>query len=94
MVLAKKIKERKVNIEFNKEFSKGINEKIKDKDTDVLEKSLKELIPDESADKIENVRAVNRAKLIELEGFNIDPEIFVENNESNQTEIIVLLSVE
>jgi len=36
MTLVKKIKDRKVNIEFNKEFIKVINEKIKNQDTDFL----------------------------------------------------------
>ncbi len=94
MTLVKKIKDRKVNIEFNKEFIKVINEKIKNQDTDFLAKSLKELLPADSADIIENLSPENRSKLIELEGFSIDPEIFVELNESIQTEIFLLLSVE
>ncbi len=94
MALVKKIKDRKVNIEFNKEFIKVINEKIRNQDTDFLAKSLKELLPADSADIIENLSLENRSKLIELEGFNIDPEIFVELNESIQTEIFLLLSVE
>jgi magnesium transporter len=94
MVLVKKIKDRKVNIDFNKEFIKVINEKIKNQDTDFLAKSLKELLPADSADIIENLSLENRSKLIELEGFNIDPEIFIELNESIQTEIFLLLSVE
>ena len=94
MVLVKKIKDRKVNIEFNKEFIKVINEKIKNKDTDFLDKSLKELLPADSADIIENLSPENRSKLIELEGFNIEPEIFIELNESIQTEIFLLLSIE
>ena len=94
MTLVKKIKDRKVNIEFNKEFIKVINEKIRNQDTDFLAKSLKELLPADSADIIENLSLENRSKLIELEGFNIDPEIFVELNESIQTEIFLLLSVE
>ena len=94
MALVKKIKDRKVNIEFNKEFIKVINEKIKSQDTDFLANSLKELLPADSADIIENLSPENRSKLIELEGFNIDPEIFVELNESIQTEIFLLLSVE
>ena len=94
MVLLKKIKDRKVNIEFNKEFIKVINEKIKSQDTDFLDKSLRELLPADSADIIENLSPENRSKLIELEGFNIDPEIFVELNESIQTEIFLLLSIE
>jgi magnesium transporter len=94
MVLVKKIKDRKVNIEFNKEFIKVINEKIRNQDTDFLAKSLKELLPADSADIIENLSPENRSKLIEREGFNIDPEIFVELNESIQTEIFLLLSAE
>ena len=35
-----------------------------------------------------------RAKLIEIEEFDIDPEIFVEINESIQTEILQLLSLD
>ena len=81
MALVKKIKDRKVNIEFNKEFIKVINEKIKNQDTDFLAKSLKELLPADSADIIENLSSENRSKLIELEGFNIVPEIFVELND-------------
>ncbi len=94
MVLVKKIKDRKVNIEFNKEYIKVINEKIRNQDANFLAKSLKELLPADSADIIENLSPENRSKLIELEGFNIDPEIFVELNESIQTEIFLLLSVE
>ncbi|HJO77625.1 MAG TPA: magnesium transporter [Pelagibacteraceae bacterium] len=94
MPLVKKIKDRKVNIEFNKEFIKVINEKIKNQDTDFLAKTLKELLPSDSADIIENLSPENRSKLIELEGFSIDPKIFVELNESIQTEIFLLLSVE
>ena len=45
-------------------------------------------------DIIENLPQENRSKLIELEGFNIDPEIFIELNESIQTEIFILLSIE
>lgn len=94
MVLLKKIEDKKVNIEFNKEFIKVINEKIKTQDTNFLAKSLKELLPADSADIIENLSLENRSKLIELEGFNIDPEIFIELNESIQTEIFLLLSIE
>jgi len=94
MVLVKKIKDKKVNIEFNKEFIKVINEKIKTQDSEFLNKSLKELLPADSADIIENLSTENRSKLIELEGFDINPEIFVELNESIQTEIFLLLSID
>ena len=94
MLLVKKIKDKKnVNFEFNKEFIKIIEEKIKLNDSQFIDKSFKELHPSDSADIIENLTLDNRSKLIELEGFNIEPEIFVELNESIQSEILLLLSI-
>ena len=94
MSLTKKISDKKVNFEFNKEFINVFSKKIKDNDTEFLNKTLKELHPADSADIIENLLEENRSKLIELEGFSLDPEIFIELNESIQTEIFLLLSVE
>jgi len=94
MSLTKDITDKKVNFEFNKEFISVFNKKIKDNDTNFLDKTLKELDPADSADIIENLAPENRSKLIELEGFNIDPEIFIELNESMQAEIFILLSTE
>ena len=94
MSLTKEITEKKVNFEFNKEFINVLSKKIKDNDTAFLNRTLKELHPSDSADLIENLIPDNRTKLIELEGFNLDPEIFIELNESIQTEIFILLSTE
>ena len=94
MSLAKEISDKKVNFEFNKEFISVFSKKIKDNDTAFLNKTLKELHPADSADIIENLVPENRSKLIELEGFNLDPEIFIELNESIQTEVFILLSTE
>lgn len=94
MSLTKEIADKKVNFEFNKEFINVFNKKIKDNDTEFLDKTLKELDPADSADIIENLPPENRSKLIELEGFSIDPEIFIELNESIQTEIFIQLSTE
>ena len=94
MSLTKKITDKKVNFEFNKEFINLFNKKIKDSDAEFLDKTLRELHPADSADIIENLVPENRSKLIELEGFNLDPEIFVELNESIQSEIFILLSTE
>ena len=94
MSLTKEIPEKKVNFEFNKEFINVLSKKIKDNDTAFLNRTLKELHPSDSADLIENLIPENRIKLIELEGFNLDPEIFIELNESIQTEIFILLSTE
>ena len=94
MSLTKKIADKKVNFEFNKELINLFNKKIKDNDTNFLNKTLKELHPSDSADIIENLALENRSKLIELEGFNLEPEIFIELNESIQTEIFLLLSID
>ena len=94
MSLSKEIPEKKVNFEFNKEFVNVLSKKIKDNDTAFLNRTLKELHPSDSADLIENLIPENRTKLIEIEGFNLDPEIFIELNESIQTEIFILLSTE
>jgi len=94
MSLTKEISEKKVNFEFNKEFINVLSNKIKDNDTAFLNRTLKELHPSDSADLIENLIPENRTKLIEIEGFNLDPEIFIELNESIQTEIFILLSTE
>jgi len=94
MSLTKKIADKKVNFEFNKEFINLFSKKIKENDTNFLNRTLKELHPADSADIIENLTPENRSKLIELEGFNLEPEIFIELNESIQTEIFILLSIE
>ena len=54
MSLTKEITDKKVNFEFNKEFINVFNKKIKDNDTEFLNKTLKELHPADSADIIEN----------------------------------------
>ena len=94
MTITNNISEKKVNFEFNKEFINILNKKIKEQDTAFLNKTLKELHPSDSADLIENLIPENRSKLIELEGFSLDPEIFIELNESIQTEIFIILSVD
>jgi len=94
MSLTKKISDKKVKFEFNKEFISLFNKKIKENDTNFLNRTLKELHPSDSADIIENLIPENRSKLIELEGFSLHPDIFIELNESIQSEIFILLSTE
>jgi len=94
MSLAKEITDKKVNFEFNKEFINVFSKKIRENDTNFLNRTLRELHPADSADLIENLIPENRLKLIELEGFSLDPEIFIELNESIQSEIFIILSTE
>ena len=92
MTLVKKIKDKKVNFEFNKEFIKVVTDKITNNDAEFITNSFKEMHPADAADIIEHLNADDRENLIKLNNFKIDPEVFVELNESIQSEIITYLS--
>ena len=94
MTLVKKIKDKKVNFEFNKEYIKVVTEKIANNDAVFISNSFKEIHPADAADIIEHLNEDDREKLIKLNNFKIDPEVFVELNESIQTEIVKYLSTE
>jgi len=92
MTLVKKIKDKKVNFEFNKEFIKVVTEKISNNDAEFINNSFREMHPADAADIIEHLNQNERESLIKLNNFRIDPEVFVELNESIQSEIIAYLS--
>ena len=92
MSLVKKIKDKKVNFEFNKEYIKVVTSKIANNDALFITNSFKEMHPADAADIIEHLNQSDRESLIKLNNFKIDPEVFVELNESVQTEIITYLS--
>ena len=92
MSLVKSIGDKKVNFDFNKDFISVFSDKIKTADIKFINQTLKDLHPSDVANLIENLSNDTRAKLIELEEFNIDPEIFIEMNESIQIEVLHLLS--
>ncbi len=92
MTLVKKIKDKKVNFEFNKEFIKVVTDKISTNDAEFITNSFKEMHPADAADIIEHLNLEDRESLIKLNKFKIDPEVFVELNESIQSEIITYLS--
>jgi magnesium transporter len=92
MSLIKKIKDKKVNFEFNKEYINVVNAKIANNDALFITNSFKEMHPADAADIIEHLSQNNRESLIKLNNFNIDPEVFIELNESVQAEIIKYLS--
>ena len=94
MTLVKKIKDKKVNFEFNKEYIRVVNEKIQNNDALFITNAFKEIHPADAADIIENLNENDREKLIKLNSFKIDPEVFIELNESIQSEIIKYLSSE
>ena len=94
MSLVKTIGEKKVNLDFNKDFINLFNEKIKSKDVQFINQTLKNLHPADVANLIENLPTDTREKLIEIEAFNIEAEIFIEINESIQAEVLLLLSAE
>ncbi len=92
MSLVKSIGGKKVNFDFNKEFLSVFSDKIKSTDIKFINQTLADLHPSDIANLIENLSSETREKLIEIEEFDIDPEIFVEINESIQTEVLQLLS--
>ena len=94
MSLVKSIGGKNVNFDFNKEFLSIFSDKIKASDIKFINQTLADLHPSDVANLIENLSSETRAKLLEIEEFGIDPEIFVEINESIQTEILQLLSSE
>ena len=92
MSLIKKIKDKKVNFEFNKEYIKVLTSKIASDDALFISNSFREMHPADAADIIEHLSENDREKLIKLNNFKIDPEVFIELNESIQSEIIKYLS--
>ena len=94
MTLVKKIKDKNVNFEFNKEYIKVVTDKISNNDASFISNSFKEMHPSDAADIIEHLNENNREKLIKLNNFKLDPEVFVELNEAVQSEIINYLSKE
>ena len=82
MTLVKSTGNKKVNLDFNKEFINTFSEKIQSSDIKFINQTLKDLHESDVANLIENLSNETRTKLIELEEFNIDPDIFIELNES------------
>jgi magnesium transporter len=85
---------KKVNLDFNKEFINTFSEKIENGNINFINQTLKDLHEADVANLIENLNPETRIKLIELESFNINPEIFIELNESIQGEVLQLLSID
>jgi len=94
MSLIKSIGSKKVNFDFNKNFISTFIEKINSSDLQFINQTLKDLHPSDVANLIENLPEETRVKLIEIESFNIAPEIFIELNESIQSEVLQLLSID
>jgi magnesium transporter len=94
MSLIKSIGNKKVNFDFNKNFITTFSDKINNSDLQFINQSLKDLHPSDTANLIENLSYETRVKLIEIESFNIAPEIFIELNESIQGEVLLLLSID
>ncbi|MDC1158480.1 magnesium transporter [Pelagibacteraceae bacterium] len=94
MGLLKSTGNKKVNLDFNKEFINTFSEKIENGNINFINQTLKDLHEADVANLIENLNPETRIKLIELESFNINPEIFIELNESIQGEVLQLLSID
>jgi len=94
MSLIKSLGDNKVNLDFNKNFITTFSDKINNSDIKFINQTLKDLHPSDVANLIENLPEETRTKLIELESFSIAPEIFIELNESIQSDVLKLLSID
>jgi len=94
MALPKSREAKKVNLDFNKEFISSFTQNIESGNVESINQTLKDLHEADVANLIENLNPDTRNKLIEIESFNIDPEIFIELNESIQSEVLQLLSID
>ena len=94
MTLSKSEEAKKVNLDFNKEFINTFTQNIESRNVAFINQTLKDLHEADVANLIENLNPDTRTKLIEIESFNIDPEIFIELNESIQSEVLQLLSID
>ena len=94
MTLVKSAGNKRVNFDFNKEFINTFSKKIQLNDIQFVNQTLKDLHESDVANLIENLSDETRTKLIEIEAFNIDPDIFIELNESIQSEVLQLLSID
>ena len=70
MTLIKKIKDKKVNFEFNKEYIKVVTDKISSNDAAFITNSFKEMHPADAADIIEQLSE----KELRLAGLRINPK--------------------
>jgi len=94
MALLKSTGSKKVNLDFNKEFINTFSDNIELRNVDFINQTLKDLHEADIANLIENLNPDTRNKLIEIESFNIEPEIFIELNESIQSDVLQLLSID
>ena len=82
MALPKSAETKKVNLDFNKKFIDTFTQNIEEGNVVFINQTLKDLHEADVANLIENLSPDTRTKLFEIESFNIDPEIFIELNES------------
>ena len=94
MALLKSTGNKRVNLDFNKEFINTFSDKIENRNIKFINQTLQDLHEADVANLIENLNPETRIKLIELESFDINPDIFIELNESIQSEVLQLLSID
>ena len=94
MALPKSAETKKVNVDFNKEFIDTFTQNIEEGNVAFINQTLKDLHEADVANLIENLSPDTRTKLIEIESYNVDPEIFIELNESIQSEVLQILSID
>ena len=77
MSIVKSLGGKNVNFDFNKEFLSIFSDKIKSSDIKFINQTLADLHPSDVANLIENISSETRAKLLEIEEFDIDPDSYI-----------------
>ena len=77
MSLIKKIKDKKVNFEFNKEYLKVVTNKIANNDAPFITNSFNEMHPADAADIIEHLSQNDRESLIKLNNLTLILKFFL-----------------
>ena len=77
MTTIKKIKDKKVNFEFNKEFIKVVTDKIASNDAEFITNSFNDMHPADAADIIEHLSKNDRENLIKLKDYCSSLQLYI-----------------
>ena len=86
------IKSKKIDFSISKDFLENLINKIDDKNLQSINEILIKLHPSDIAEVISNLPEKSRFDLVDLEGFNLNPNSFIELTDELQKEILEKLS--
>ena len=86
------IRSKKIDFSISKDFLENLINKIDDKNLQSINEILIKLHPSDIAEVISNLPEKSRFDLVDLEGFNLNPNSFIELTDELQKEILEKLS--